>query len=181
MSMECFERADALHAHEKTLRSIKVTDADSLCAYLKGFWEFIYNYKMFGCVYDIYDDGIELGREHGFILKGIPAVERDVMQLCAAFPDLRMDVADIFAATNGDGGYKVWMRYYFTGTNKGPSIYGPPSGLTMEKDKAINMSSFHVENVDGEWLIVSEKTAHCCDYIRAVCIGDSTFSHLDLL
>ena len=61
MSMECFERVDALHAHEKALRSIKVTDGDSLCAYLKGFWEFIYNYKMFGCVYDIYDDGIELG------------------------------------------------------------------------------------------------------------------------
>ena len=56
--MICFERADALHAHEKALRAIQVTDADTLCAYLKGFWEFIYNHKMFGCVYDIYSDDI---------------------------------------------------------------------------------------------------------------------------
>lgn len=103
------------------------------------------------------------------------------MQLCAVFPNLRMEVADIFAVPNGDSGYKVWMRYYFSCTNKEPSIYGPPSGLAMEKEKAINMSSFHVENVDGEGLIISEKTAHCCDYIRAVCTGDSIFSHLDLL
>ena len=55
----------ALHAHEKALRAIQVTDADTLCAYLKGFWEFIYNHKMFGCVYDIYSDDIELYRENG--------------------------------------------------------------------------------------------------------------------
>ena len=65
--MICFERADALHAHEKALRAIQVTDADTLCAYLKGFWEFIYNHKMFGCVYDIYSDDIELYRENGFV------------------------------------------------------------------------------------------------------------------
>ena len=67
MSQDCFARADALHDHETKLRAIQVTDADSLCAYLKGFWEFIYNHKMFGCVYDIYDDGIELsGRTDSF-------------------------------------------------------------------------------------------------------------------
>ncbi len=59
MSQDCFARADALHDHETKLRAIQVTDADSLCAYLKGFWEFIYNHKMFGCVYDIYDDGLQ--------------------------------------------------------------------------------------------------------------------------
>ena len=32
-----FEYADALHAHEKALRAIQVNDAESLCAYLKGF------------------------------------------------------------------------------------------------------------------------------------------------
>ena len=63
--MICFERADALHAHEKALTAIQVTDADTLCAYLKGFWEFIYNHKMFGCVYDIYSDDIEVRRENG--------------------------------------------------------------------------------------------------------------------
>ena len=50
--MICFERADALHAHEKALRAIQVTDADTLCAYLKGFW--VNNMYLFICVYSLY-------------------------------------------------------------------------------------------------------------------------------
>lgn len=180
MSMECFELSDALHEHEKMLRSIEITDAESLCAYLKGFWEFIYNHKMFGCVYDIYDDSIELRRENGFVLHGIPEVERAVMRLCAAFPDLKVEIAGIFAAPVEKDSYQVWMRYYFTGTNTGPSIYGPPTGLKLNKEEALNLSSFHVKKVDGEWLIGFETTGLCCDYIRAVCTGDKSFSSLEM-
>lgn len=180
MSMVCFQLADELHAHEKALRAIEVTDADSLCAYLKGFWEFIYNHKMFGCVYDIYDDGIEVARENGFRFQGIPAVEHEIMRMCSAFPDLKVKIPTIFAAPNGENGYKVWMRYYFSGTNSGPSIYGPPTGNKLKQEEAMCMSSFHVELVDGEWLIESETTAMCCDYIRAVCTGDTSFTSLEL-
>lgn len=178
--MICFERADALHAHEAALRTLEVTDGDSLCAYLKGFWEFIYNHKMFGCVYDIYDDGIEVYRENGFVLRGIQEVEHAVMNLCAAFPDLQVRIADIFAVPDGEDAYRVWMRYYFTGTNTGPSIYGPPTGLKLEEEKALNLSSFLVERVDGEWLITAETTGLCCDHLRAVCTGDKSFSRLKL-
>jgi len=180
MSHICFERADALHAHEAAIRAIEVKDADSLCAYLKGFWEFIYNHKMFNCVYDIYDDNIELYRENGMLLRSIPEVEHDVMKICAAFPDLHVDIEDIFAVPGPEDTYRVWMRYYFSGTNKGCSIYGKPTGLRLEKEKALNMSAFHVKRIDGEWLIVLERTMHPCDYIRAVCTGDTSFSSLQL-
>ena len=110
MSMECFERADALHAHEAKIRAITVTDADSLCEYLKGFWEFIYNHKMFGCIYDIYADGVLLHRENGMLLHDIPEVEHDVMKICAAFPDLKVEIRDIFAVKTSETSYKVWMR-----------------------------------------------------------------------
>lgn len=176
MAMVCFERADALHAHEAKIRSIEVRDAESLCAYLKGFWEFIYNHKMFGCVYDIYGDNIEVIRENGFVIKGIPAVKQELLNLCAAFPDLRVRIEEIFAMPKGEG-YEVWMRYYFTGTNSAYSQYGPPTGLHLEDDKALNLSLFYVEKVDDEWLIVGEKTGRPCDYIRAVCTGDGSFTH----
>ena len=93
MSMVCFELSRELHEQEKAVRGIQIADADSLCNYLKGFWEFIYNHKMFGCVYDIYSDDIEVRRENGFVLRGIPAVEHAVMRLCSAFPDLKAEVA----------------------------------------------------------------------------------------
>lgn len=180
MSMICFARADALHAHEAALRSTTVTDGESLCDHLKGFWEFIYNHKMFGCVYDIYADEIELYRENGMILRGIEAVEHDVMNLCAAFPDLQIHIEDMFAVPGPEDTYRVWMRYYFTGTNKAPSIYGLPTGLKLEKEKALNLSDFHVKKFDNEWLIVLERTMHPCDYIRAICTGDTSFTNLEL-
>lgn len=180
MSMVCFDLADALHAQEKAIQAIEVTDADSLCAYLKAYWELIYNHKMFGCAYNIYDDGVEVRRENGFVIKGIPAVELEIMRMCSAFPDLKVEIPTIFAAPNGDHGYKVWMRYYFSGINSGPSMYGPPSGLKLDPTEAMCMSSFHVELVDGEWLIESETTAMCCDYIRYICTGDSSFTSLKL-
>ena len=172
--------AKALHAHETALRSIQITDADSLCAYLKGFWEFIYNYKMINCVYDIYGDDIEVFQENGFVLRGIPAVEQDVLRMCAAFPDLQIHIATIFAAPKGEDAYQVWMRYYLTGTNTGPSIYGPPTGLKLEQEKSLNICSYQVARIDGEWLIVSEKMGRCSDHIRAVCTGDTSFSSLKL-
>ncbi len=36
MSMVCFGLAEQLHAKEQEIRSIPVTDADSLCAYLNN-------------------------------------------------------------------------------------------------------------------------------------------------
>ncbi|MCI9120635.1 MAG: ester cyclase [Oscillibacter sp.] len=180
MSMVCFDLSAQLHAKEQALRSIQVTDGESLCAYLKGFWEFIYNHKMFGSVYEIYADNVEVHRENGFVLRDIPAVEHEVMRLCSAFPDLKVEIPAIFAAPNGENAYRVWMRYYFSGTNTGPSIYGPPTGLELQKEKALNISSFHVEKMDGEWLITFETTGLCCDYIRAVCTGDQSFTTLEL-
>lgn len=179
MAMICYERADALHAHEAKIRAIEVKDGASLCEYLKGFWEFIYNHKMFGCVYDIYADNIEVIRENGIVYQGISAVKQELLNLNASFPDLQVDIKEIFAMPKGDA-YEVWMRYYFTGTNSAYSVYGPPTGLRMEGDKALNLSLFYVEKVDDEWLIVGEKTGRPCDYIRAVCTGDDSFTHVEL-
>lgn len=180
MSMVCFDLAKQLHDQEQAIRAIAVTDGESLCAYLKAYWELIYNHKMFGSVYDIYVDDVEVHRENGFVLRDIPAVEHEVMRMCSAFPNLKIEVSTIFAAPNGPDSYRVWMRYYFTGKNTGPSIYGPASGLELQKEKALNISSFHVKKIDGEWLIVFETTGLCCDYIRSVCTGDKSFSHLAL-
>ena len=106
MSTYCLEQAEQLHADLADLKAIEVKDADSVCAYIKGYWEFIINHKMFGSIWDIYADEIEVRRENGFSLVGIQAVENNYMNLCAAFPDLHMDVAAIFAAPAGESNVK---------------------------------------------------------------------------
>lgn len=178
MSTYCLERSEQLHADYQALKAIEVKDADSLCAYIKGYWEFIINHKMFGCIWDIYADEIEVRRENGFALRGIGAVEANYMNLCAAFSDLKVDIPVIFASPAGEDTYQVWMRYYFTGTNNSTSVYGPATGMKLEHDKALNISSFTVKKIDDEWLITFEYTGHCCDYIRYICTGDKSFTGL---
>lgn len=176
MSFICFQRADALHEHEKKLRAIEVTDAGSLCTYLAEYFKFIYNHKMFGCVYDIYTDYAKVHRENGQVIDGIPAIEHDVMKLCTSFPDLTINIPDIFAVPNGENAYKVWMRHYFIGTNTGYSQYGPPTGIQMTEDQALSLSAFYVEKIEDEWLIVDEYTGRPSDYLRYACTGDPSFS-----
>ena len=69
MSTYCLEKSEQLHADYRALKAIEVTDAESLCAYIKSWWEFIINHKMFGCIWDIYADEIEVRRENGFALR----------------------------------------------------------------------------------------------------------------
>ncbi len=180
MTFICFERADALHAQQDMLANMKVSDGASLCAYLQGYWQLIYNHKMLGCVYNIYADEAVLARENGFRLKGIAQIEHEIMNLTAAFPDLQIDIADIFAVADSEGKYKVWMRYYFAGTNTAYSLYGAPTGLSLDIKKSLSMSVFHMEDIEGEWLITAEETMHPCDYIRAICTDDSSFTNLQL-
>ena len=52
--------------------------------------------------------------------------------------------------------------------------------MDREKEKALNLSSFLVKKIDGEWLIVAETTGLCGDHLRAVCTGDTSFSALKL-
>lgn len=176
----CIEQSKKLHEDERALKAIQVTDADSLCAYIKGYWEFIINHKMFGSIWEIYADEIEVRRENGYSLVGIEAIEENYMALCAAFSDLKIHVATIFASPAGEDTYQVWMRYYFEGTNGAPSIYGPATGLKLDPAKALNISSFTVKKIDGEWLITYEMTGRCSDYIRAICTGDESFTALAL-
>ena len=102
------------------------------------------------------------------------------MNLCAAFPDLQVHIADIFAVPSGEEEYRVWMRYYFTGTNKAYSIYGAPTGQKLGGEKAINLSDFHVRKIDGEWQMVMERNMPTCDSIRDGCTGDTSFKKMEM-
>lgn len=176
MSFVCYRKSDELHAQEKLLQGLRVSDLESACTYFKEYLHHIYNNKMFGCVYDIYADHIQVLRENAVTLDGIQAIEHDVAKLCTAFPDLRVTFKDVFGVPNGETGYKIWMRYYFTGTNTGYSIYGAPTGLAMTGDQGLNLSVLYIEQVEDEWLIVKELTGRPSEYIRAICTGDSSFS-----
>ena len=157
-----------MKALEAQIHALEVTDAASVAEYFRLYTLLIYNYKWLGSIYDIYDSNAFILKGNGVKLNGAAEMVKNTMELLAAFPDLELSMADIFAVPN-DQGYKLYRRFYLDGTNLGYSWYGAPTGKALEGKKAICQSMSTLEKVDGAWMITYEYTMYADEWIRQVC------------
>ncbi len=160
---------DEMKVIEKQIKELEVTDEASIAEYFKLYTEIIYNYKWLGSIYDIYDGTAFILTGNGGKLNGAAEMVKNTTELLAAFPDLTLDMADVFAKKDDKGGYKLYRRWYFDGTNIGFSKYGAPTGKSLEGRKCICQSMSTVENIDGEWKITYEYTMYADEWMRTVC------------
>lgn len=160
---------DEMKAIESQIKALEVTDAASICEYFKLYTTLIYNYKWLGSIYDIYDGNAFILTGNGGKLNGAAQMVKNTTELLAAFPDLTLNFADTFAVPDDKGGYKLYRRFYFDGTNIGFSRYGAPTGKSLENKKCICQSMSTLEKIDGEWKITYEYTMYPDEWMRAVC------------
>mmetsp|Transcript_28527 Transcript_28527/g.77271 ORF Transcript_28527/g.77271 Transcript_28527/m.77271 type:complete len:392 (-) Transcript_28527:130-1305(-) len=59
---------------------------------------------------------------------GKQALREAILSEMRAFPDIRIHITDCLCQGNDNDGYKCAMPDVLTGTNLGPSAYGPPTG-----------------------------------------------------
>lgn len=159
---------DEMKALERRIAEITITDASSVAEYFSCYTQLIYNYKWLGSIYDIYDANAFILRGNGGKLNGAAEMVKDTTELLAAFPDLKLSMADIFAVPC-DKGYKLYRRFYLDGTNLGYSRYGAPTGKSLEGKKAICQSMSTVEKIGDEWYITYEYTMYADEWMRSVC------------
>ncbi|MFD9625505.1 hypothetical protein [Peribacillus muralis] len=160
---------DEMKEIEGKIKSIAITDAESLVEYFKQYTLLIYNYKWIGSVYDIYANDVSVIRENGQKLIGAGAIVQDTTELLAAFPDLELTFSDCFAVPDDHGGYKLWRHFYLDGTNLGYSKYGVPTGKSLENKKSIGLSMSTVRFIEGKWRILYEYTMYSGEWIKQVC------------
>lgn len=97
----------------------------------------IWEEKDIGYIYDtyshkskVYDDfGLEYGREK---------IVQDTLQTINAFPDIRLYADEVIWAGDDVNGFYTSHRTIITGTNTGPSKYGPP---TFKKFRVMCMAN----------------------------------------
>ncbi len=159
---------DEMKDIERQIQALEVTDAASIAQYFKLYTILIYNYKWLGSIYDIYEGGAWILKGNGGKLNGAAAMVKDTTELLAAFPDLTLNFADVFAVPDDKGGYKLYRRFYFDGTSLGFSKYGAPTGKSLENKKCICQSMSTVELVDGMWQITYEYTMYPDEWMRLV-------------
>ena len=160
---------DEMKELEAQIKSINIQDVASVSEYFKLYTLLIYNYKWLGSIYDIYDANASILRGNGAKLNGATEIVTNTTQLMAAFPDLTIDIDDTFAVDDGNGGYKLYRRFYMNGTNLGYSKYGAPTGRSLEGKKSISQSMSIIEKINGEWKITYEYTMYADEWMREVC------------
>lgn len=165
-------KADRLYnemmAVDAAIKEMKVEDEASLAEYFKKYTALVYDHKWVGSIYDIYADDAKIYRENGMLLDGVHEIMQETLKFTSAFPDLKIQLRDIFAVKKEDC-YKLWRYYAMEGTNKNASIYGPPTGKPLNTNACIAMSMATVKEINNRWQIVREFTMYSIDSIREAC------------
>lgn len=66
-----------------------------------------------------------------------------VLTMLGTFPDGAMTVEDVYWNGNESDGFRVAVRWMFTGTHRGPGMYGEPSGARV---RVMGLSHYRIRN-----------------------------------
>merc|ERR1711871_1411110 len=93
----------------------------------------------------------------GRVYQGLDTLKEVVASTQRAFPDLKIHISDSYCVGNDIDGYKTIMPDVLTGTNAGPSSYGP---ATHRRVTYSGLAITYVQRVDNEWKYVAEWVLH---------------------
>ena len=96
--------------------------------FLRHMYHDVWNRRALNRLRDCYAKNV---RYHGATDRefyGINAIKSFNLSVLAMFPDLSMQVDDIYWMGNDNDGYRVSVRWSIVGTHRGFGVYGPPTG-----------------------------------------------------
>merc|ERR1711879_363492 len=93
----------------------------------------------------------------GYTVSGMDNLKVLVARTLVAFPDLKIHVTDVFCYGNDVDGYKSVMPDVLTGTNLGPSLYGPATGRRVAYS---GLAVCYIQKVRGRWQYITEWQLH---------------------
>ncbi|MEO0563010.1 MAG: ester cyclase [Chloroflexota bacterium] len=85
----------------------------------------------------------------------VNAIKSFNLSIMAMFPDLAMQIDDIYWMGNDDQGYRVSVRWSIVGTHRGNGIYGPPTGRQAYM-WGISQHIIKNERIVEEWTLFNE-------------------------
>ncbi len=152
-------RADMLHDEImdlcRAIENVDLVNRDDVEAFVRAYTKLTYDHCMFGLMHDYYLYDCEVLRENALRLRGVEEIIADRQALLAAYPDLKTNVEQVIVAPDTKGGFKVFRRMYISGTNTGPSRFGPATGEALG-DRSLALTMFYLSKIDGQWRITYE-------------------------
>ena len=163
--------ADKIKELSETIKNIDLKDKSDVKAFVTNYTALIYNHQMVGLIYDFYDENIEILKENRIRLKGIEAVVQDKQVLLAAFPDLKVKIENIIVSEDGNGGFKIFRRMRYEGTNSGYTKFGTPTENSLG-NACLGLSMFYMDKKSGNWKITHEMDMRSTEWMEKTMRND---------
>lgn len=118
-------------------------------------WHNIWNRRSLKEVTRAYNLSLSFRGSSGRVFYGRGEYQSFILSLMAMFPDLMLQIDDIYWMGNDDDGYLVSVRWSLVGTHRGNGIYGAPSGrrITMW---GITQQEIRDGVIHKEWMLFNE-------------------------
>ena len=123
--------------------------------FIRRTWHNIWNRRSLREVARAYDQSLNFRGATGRAFYGRGEYQSFILSIMAMFPDLALQIDDIYWMGNDADGYLVSVRWSLTGTHRGNGVYGAPSG------RRVNMWGITQQEILGglitkEWMLFNE-------------------------
>ena len=115
----------------------------------------IWNRRMLGTVRHAYIPQMNFRGSTNRVFYGRGEYQSFVLSIMAMFPDLALQIDDIYWMGNDQDGYFTSVRWSITGTHRGFGIYGTPTGRPI---KMWGISQHQIKDgmITDEWMLFNE-------------------------
>lgn len=137
------------HLPEKKSEGFDVED------FIRRAYHYIWNWRQPGKVDDAYAPNVRFHGPTDREYYGRGEYKSFVLSIMAMFPDLAMQVDDIYWMGNEREGYAVSVRWSIVGTHRGMGIYGPPTGRRVNM-WGITQHYIYNDRIVEEWMLFNE-------------------------
>jgi len=123
--------------------------------FLHRTYHYLWNWRMPGTVDEAYAPNLRFHGSTDREYYGSGAYASFVLSLMAMFPDLVMQIDDLYWMGNASDGYLASVRWSLVGTHRGMGIYGPPTGRQIHM---WGVSQHHIRHgkIVEEWMVFNE-------------------------
>ena len=123
--------------------------------FVRRSWHNIWNRRSLKQIALSYDKSLLFRGATGRVFYGRGEYQSFILGLLAMFPDLMLQIDDIYWMGNADDGYLVSVRWSLVGTHRGNGIYGPPSGRRISM-WGISQQQIKDGLITKEWMLFNE-------------------------
>jgi len=111
--------------------------------FIKVTYHNIWNRRMLATVRKAYVPGLRFRGSTNRVFHGRGEYQSFVLSILAMFPDLALQVDDVYWMGNDREGYSTAVRWSIVGTHRGMGIYGPPTGRQV---RMWGISQHHIKD-----------------------------------